>query len=294
MMDMGDGVPKALVEPTDRSLAQSLALLKKWHLAEGGRLRYAFAPRFALSCTRKLLEEVAHLAKEHGVRIHTHASENRGEIELVRAQTGQENIAFLSSLGIAGPHVTLAHCVWLSDEERARLAREGTVVCHCPGSNLKLASGIAEIPELPSAGVPVALGADGAPCNNNLDLFVEMRLAALLQKPRLGPKALPAQQVLEMATLHGARALGLEDEVGSIEPDKRADLIDVSVEGLHSNPGGNDPVSQLVYSAQSRDVLHVIIDGRPVMLDRRLLTLDETAVRASAVKHAERLARTLR
>ena len=294
MMDAGDGVPDGLSEPTDRSIAESLALLEKWHRTHDDRLRYAFCPRFALSCTRGLLEEVAKLAKARGVRIHTHASENRGEIALVRELTGEENIAYLSGLGLCGPHVTLAHCVWLSPAERARLAQEGTVVCHCPSSNLKLASGIAEVPELLEAGVPVALGPDGAPCNNNLDLFVEMRLAALLQKPRLGPKALPALQVLEMATLHGARAIGLKDELGSIEPDKRADLIVVDLDGLHLTPGGEDPVSQLVYSAQSRDVRHVIIDGRPVMHDRRLMTLDEAQVRDRARRHAARLARTLR
>src|SRR5207249_6552218 len=128
-------------------------------------------------------------------------------------------------VGIAGRRAALAHCVWIDAHEMDRLARQGTTVVHCPSSNLKLASGVAKIPELLAAGCRVAIGADGAPCNNGLDAFAEMRLAALIQKPRLGADALPAAQVLELATLGGARALGLEDEIGRIAPGRRADPV---------------------------------------------------------------------
>jgi 5-methylthioadenosine/S-adenosylhomocysteine deaminase len=294
MMDEGAGVPKGLQESTRASLDDSLALLERWHGEANGRLRYAFCPRFALSCTDELMREVARLSREKGVRVHTHASENRKEIDAVRARFGQDNIRALSELGLGGPHVTLAHAVWLSAEERELLARERTCVCHCPSSNLKLASGIAEVPELIEAGVTVALGADGAPCNNNLDLFLEMRLAALLQKPRKGPLSMPPGQVLEMATRHGARALGLEDEIGSLEPDKRADLIVVDPSGAHATPVGEDPIAQLVYSCRATDVRDVVIDGRVVMLKRRVLTLDERAVRARAEQAGKKLARAVR
>jgi cytosine/adenosine deaminase-related metal-dependent hydrolase len=292
MMDAPD-TPKGLKEDTARSVADSLALLKRWHGAEDGRLRYAFCPRFVLSCTEPLLKQVAELATAWNARIHTHASENRTECELVRQRTGKDNVAYFHSLKLAGPHVTLAHGVWLSEEERRLLVQSGTVVCHCPSSNLKLASGIAQVPELLDQGVHVCLGSDGAPCTNNLDIFTEMRLAALLHKPRLGPLAMPAMRVLELATVQGARGLGLEHEIGSIEEGKRADLIVVDLSRAHATPGGEDPVAQLVYSGKGEDVRHAIVDGRLLMKDRKLLTLDEEEVLARARKHALRVARAI-
>jgi cytosine/adenosine deaminase-related metal-dependent hydrolase len=292
MMDAGDALPAGLRETTEGSLSESLALLERWHDTHEGRLRYAFAPRFVLSCTEKLMREVARLAKERGVRIHTHASENPTECQVVRQRTGLDNVEYFHSLGMTGPHVTLAHCVWLNAEERRILAETGTVVCHCPSSNLKLASGIAEVPELLEAGVRVCLGADGAPCNNNLDMFMEMRLAALVHKPRKGPLAMPPLRVLEMATLEGARALGLEDELGSLEEGKRADITVVDLRGVHSSPSApEDVLSPLVYAGRATDVVHVLIEGKPVMKDRQLLTMDGPAVVANARKQAERVAK---
>ncbi|WP_225410969.1 5'-deoxyadenosine deaminase [Stigmatella hybrida] len=289
MMDAGQGLPAGLRETTKASLAESVALLERWHGTHGDRLRYAFAPRFVLSCSEPLLKQVAHLAREKGVRVHTHASENATECDVVRQRVGQDNVAYFHSLGLTGPHVTLAHCVWLTAEEQRLLRETGTVVCHCPSSNLKLASGIAKVPELMDAGVHVCLGADGAPCNNNLDLFVEMRLAALLHKPRVGPLAMPALRVLEMATLEGARALGLEAEVGSLEVGKRADVTVVDLRGLHVTPVPRDVMGALVHAARSTDVSHVVIDGRLVLKDGKLLTLDPAEVADNARRHASRI-----
>ncbi len=290
MMDVGQGVPAQLRETTADSLAESLRLAGQWHGTHDGRLRYAFAPRFVLSCTEGLLRQVADKARELSLRVHTHASESAAECDVVRQKTGNDNVAYLASLGISGDHVTLAHCVWLTAQEHRLLRESRTSVCHCPSSNLKLASGIAKIPELLAEGVRVSLGADGAPCNNNLDMLVEMRLAALIHKPRAGALAMPPMQVLELATLGGARALGLEAEVGSIEPGKRADLAVVDLRGPHASPRVEDAVGQLVYSGRSADVRHVLIDGRVVMRDRELLTMDEASVLAEADVHAGRLA----
>jgi cytosine/adenosine deaminase-related metal-dependent hydrolase len=289
MMDTGHALPAGLRETTEASIAESVALLERWHGKHGDRLRYAFAPRFVLSCTETLLKEVSRLSRERGVRIHTHASENPTECDLVRQRIGLDNVAYFHSLGMSGPHVTLAHCVWLTAEEQRLLRETGTVVCHCPSSNLKLASGIAKVPELMDAGVHVCLGADGAPCNNNLDLFVEMRLAALLHKPRVGPLAMPPMRVLEMATLEGARALGLEKEVGSLEEGKRGDVTVVDVRGLHTLPTPESVLGVLVHAARSTDVSHVAIDGRLVLKDRQLLTLDARDVAERAQKHAARI-----
>src|SRR5215218_2149697 len=236
MMDKGDEVPAGLREESEDSIRESLALLEEWHGRADGRLRYCFAPRFAVSCTRGLLERVAALARERGVMIHTHASENLSEIELVESETGLRNVLYLDSLGVSGPHVLLAHCVHLDGGEIGLLASKGTHVAHCPSSNMKLGSGVAPVSEMLGSGVSVSLGADGAPCNNRLDMFTEMRSAALLQKVSRGADALPAARVLWMATLDGARALGLDSEIGSLEAGKLADITVVELGRLHTTP----------------------------------------------------------
>ncbi len=288
MMDKGDEVPNALQEQTESSIEESLSLLEEWHGKAGGRIRYCFAPRFAISCTRELLQKVAELARARGVMIHTHASENRTECELVQEESGLRNIAYLDSLGLTGRHVALAHCVHLSVDEIETLKNTGTNVVHCPSSNLKLGSGIAPIAKLLEEGISVSLGADGAACNNRLDMFTEMRMAALLQKVLHGPEVLPANRVLRMATMDGARVLGLDAEIGSIEAGKRADLSVVRLDRLHTTPA-KDVVSALVYSAETDDVDTVIIDGRLVMRDRQLLSIDEAETIASAKVEAENL-----
>jgi 5-methylthioadenosine/S-adenosylhomocysteine deaminase len=289
MMDKGEGVPAELHEESRASIDESLALIRKWHGQADGRIRCCFAPRFAISCTHELLAEVAELAKRHNVLIHTHASENKSECEIVEGDTGKRNIMYLDSVGITGPHVVLAHCVHLDTEEMETLMQTKTNVAHCPSSNLKLGSGLARVAEMLARRIPVSLGADGAPCNNRLDMFTEMRTAALLQKLAHGPEALPAARVLRMATIDGARALGLEQEIGSIETGKRADLIVVDLNQLHSSPSP-DVVSALVYSAQSTDVRTTIIDGRLVMRDRTLITLNESTVIDEANREAVDLA----
>jgi cytosine/adenosine deaminase-related metal-dependent hydrolase len=175
-----------------------------------------------------------------------------------------------------------------------RLARQGTNVAHCPSSNLKLASGIAKVPELLAAGCRVAIGTDAAPCNNRLDVFAEMRLAALVQKPRLGADALPAAQVLELATLGGAHALGLDAEIGSIAPGKRADLVVLDLREPHLHPLLGDPVSLVVYAACASDVRDVVVDGRPVVLGHELVTAPIDAIVREADRCASELHRLAR
>jgi 5-methylthioadenosine/S-adenosylhomocysteine deaminase len=289
MMDKGEEVPEALREESEDSVRESLALLEEWHGRADGRVRYCFAPRFAVSCTRGLLERVARLARERGVMIHTHASENKTECEMVERETGSRNVVYLDSLGVSGPHVLLAHCVHLSEEELGLLSSKGTHVSHCPSSNMKLGSGVAPVSEMFERGVSVSLGADGAPCNNRMDMFTEMRTAALLQKVVGGAAALPAARVLRMATRGGARALGLEGEIGSVEPGKRADLTVIDLERLHTTPRP-DVVSTIVYAAEAADVRDVLIDGRAVLRDRALTTLDEREVLADAGRQYELLA----
>jgi cytosine/adenosine deaminase-related metal-dependent hydrolase len=289
MMDAPDPqIPAGLRETTQHSLDESLALYKRWHGASGGRLRYAYAPRFVLSCTPALLEEVARRGKADGVRIHTHASENQSEVAEVRRRFGAGNIEYFAKIGMLGEHVTIAHGVHLSDADRRLLADTKTHVTHCPSSNLKLASGVADVPELIAAGVTVGIGADGAPCNNNLDGFLELRLAALLHKPGRGPRTLPAPQAVKLATAGGAAALGLASEIGALDVGRRGDVIAVDIDTLHATPTGN-PYSAIAYAVKSTDVRHVAVDGQVVVRDRRLLTLDVEKVRANAKAAARRV-----
>ncbi len=290
MMDKGDDVPSALLEQTKNSIEESKGLIKEWHGRAGGRVRCCLAPRFAVSCSRELLSQVANLAREHNVMIHTHASENKGECEMVERETGVRNIIYLDSLGISGLHVVLAHCIHLNDDEMERLARTHTNVAHCPSSNLKLGSGIARVSDMLARGISVSLGADGAACNNRLDMFTEMRTAALLQKVTNGPEALPAQRALQMATLDGARAMGLDQEIGSLKLGKRADVIVVNIEQTHSVPG-TGVVSSLVYSAQPSDVRATIVDGRVLMREGELLNLNHCEIIDEANRQARELHR---
>jgi 5-methylthioadenosine/S-adenosylhomocysteine deaminase len=285
-----EGAPLALAESTDAALEEAEALAQRWHGSARGRLRVCFAPRFVPSCSGPLLRAASELAERFDAQLHTHAAESIVERETVLRTTGLEEIAYLDSVGISGPRATLAHCVWVDAHEIARLARQGTNVVHCPSSNLKLGSGVARIPEMLAAGCRVAIGADGAPCNNRLDVLAEMRLAALIQKPRVGADAFPAGRVLELATLGGARALGLEQELGTIAPGKRADLVVLDWSGPHLRPSGSDPVSTLVYAAHASDVRDVFVDGAPVVLSHELLTVPIEEI----VREADRCATELR
>jgi 5-methylthioadenosine/S-adenosylhomocysteine deaminase len=276
----GEG-PARLFQERAAALDESLALHKRWNGAAEGRLRTALAPRFAISCTRDLLEDTAAVSREQGLLVHTHASEQREEIEVVRRATGQDNVAYLASLGLATERLCAAHCVWVTDAEQQLLAERHVNVLHCPGSNLKLGSGIAPVPEMRARGISVSLGADGAACNNTLDMFHEMRLAAMVQAMRLGPGTLPARDVVLMATREGARALGQAHELGSIEPGKRADLIVVGTRGVHHAPGG-DPYSALVYASRASDVRATLVDGHIVARDGRVVWAEIESLRDAA------------
>ena len=272
MMDWGD-IPDSLQETTTESIDGSLKLLEKWHDSAEGRIKYAFAPRFVLSCTQELLSQTYHLSKEYGVLFHSHAAENIEETRLVEQTFGARNINVFEKLGIVGPEVCLAHCIWLDDKEKDILEQNSMKVLHCPSANLKLGSGIAPIPEYLERGISISLGADGAPCNNNMDIFNEMRLAALIQKPKNGPTVMSSETVFRMATIEGAKALGLENQIGSIEIGKKADLVFCKLNDLRSIPFENI-YSKVVYSTNSSSVNHLMIDGKWVMQDRTLSAYD--------------------
>ena len=286
MMDSGEGVPARLREATRASLDDADALQRRWSGAADDRLRYAYAPRFVLSCTEAMLRELAARVRA-GARLHTHASEQLDECALVRSERGADNIEYFDALGLVGPRTALAHCVHPTAVERRILADRGAHVVHCPLSNLKLGAGIGAIPEMLAEGISIAIGADGAPCNNNLDGLLELRLCALLHKHRAGAAALPAATALELATFGGARAIGRADEIGSLEVGKRADVVAIDLMTPHGTPSP-DPTSQVVYAAQSRDVRHVFVDGRQLVADGALTELTGLdRLEVIAVAHTE-------
>lgn len=275
MLDLGGtDVPAALMEDTETCLRESERLMNRWHMSAGGRLRYAFAPRFVPSCTETLLTRTRDMARANGVRLHTHASENKGECAYVESLVHMRNLRYLHSIGYTGEDVILAHCIWIDDDELRILADTGTHAVHCPSSNMKLASGIARIDEMLAAGCRVALGLDGA--HNHMDALVELRQAGILQKVRTNrPTALSPLQALEMATLGGARALGQEDELGSLEPGKKADLAVINPDRLNMAPRiGRDPVAQVVYQATHENVEATMVDGVFLYRDGKYTTLD--------------------
>ena len=294
LMDSGRGVPPRLLQATEAALGEAESLGRAWDGRDGGRIRFALCPRFVLSCSPALWRGVLDLSRRHGWLVHTHASENRDELAAVRRAVGADNVAWFDSIGLTGPRLVLAHCVHLTRSEEAVLARTGTSAVHCPGANLKLASGFAPVPRLLRRGVNVALGADGAPCNNTLDVFHEMRLAATLHLPRFGPRAIAATDVLAMATINGARALGLADQIGSVEEGKRADLVVVDLSGPHLAPPGGDLHAAIVYCARAGDVRDVWVDGRMLVRDRTLRTLDARALARQAPRAMSALARRAR
>jgi cytosine/adenosine deaminase-related metal-dependent hydrolase len=291
MMDnLSEDIPPGLRESTEDSLQVSVDLYEKYHGQGNGRLEVAFMPRFVISCTDRILKEISRLAREKKAYVHTHASENLAEIKKVEDRYGLRNVVLLEKIGLTGPNVILVHCVWLDQEEIKILADSGTRIVHCPSSNLKLASGVAPIPALLKSGAEVSLGADGAPCNNNLDCFVEMRHAALIHKPIHGPMVMPAQQVFEMATIAGARAIGHEHDLGSLEAGKKADLAVVSTGGLHTWPNVHtDVYSQIVYQVQASDVSLTMVDGQIVMQDRQLSTIDVSRLKQSSARSLDRV-----
>ncbi|MCC7371474.1 MAG: amidohydrolase family protein [Chloroflexi bacterium] len=279
LMDRGEGVPPGLCQPTAAALAESDALRARWDGAAGGRLRYAYNPRFILSCSPELLQGVAERARS-GAWVHTHASEQQEELAVVRAELGCSDLEYFARIGLTGPWLVLAHGVWFDDAGLAEVARSGSHVTHCPASNMKLASGLAPVRRMLDLGINVALGSDGAACSNTLDGWQQLWLAALIGSVHDGAGALPAREAFEVATLGGARALGLADQIGSVEVGKRADLLVVDP---HAHLPNGDPYTTLVYSCRGTDVRAVLVDGRVVVDAGRLLTLDAEAVRADAV-----------
>jgi 5-methylthioadenosine/S-adenosylhomocysteine deaminase len=249
----------------------------------------ALAPHSMYTLDAATLTAVRDLGRRHGAPILIHLAETRDETRIANERHGKSPTAYLESIEFWGPRTLAAHGVWLSPDDIQILQRRSVAVSHNPESNMKLASGTSPVPAMLQAGMTVGLGTDGAASNNDLDMFEAMRQAAFLHKLQSGdPRAMGARSALAMATLQGARALGMGDRVGSLEPGKKADLIVVSMDSARQTPM-YDPVSHLVYVTRGDDVRATIVNGRILMRDRRVLTLDAPAVLREARAMAERV-----
>lgn len=252
------------------------------------------APHALYTTPFEVIRKAFQLARKHGVPFQIHAVEAKEEDRLVQEKLGKKTIEALDDAGLLGPGVLLAHGVWLSDEDIRRVAQSGAGISHNPESNMKTASGVARVPELLEAGIPVGLGTDGPASNNNLDLFEEMDTAAKLHKlVRDDPTVLPAREVFAMATRGGARALGMEDKIGSIEIGKRADLALIDMRQPELTPL-YDVYSQLVYATKGAQVKTVIVNGRVVLEDRQMMTLDTAEVLRQARKIQTQITHSLK
>jgi cytosine/adenosine deaminase-related metal-dependent hydrolase len=292
-MDLGKSrgglPPDSVVEDRDQILAASEEAIERFHdPSPDSMLRIALAPCSPFSVTRELMAEAAELARKKGVRLHTHLAETKDEEEFCLEQYGVRPVEYLEDLGWLGEDVWLAHCVHLNEGEVKRFGQTGTGVAHCPTSNARLGAGIAPVASLLRAGAPVGLGVDGAASNEAGELGMELREALILARLAGGPAALTARETLELATIHGARCLGREAEIGSLEPGKLADVALWRVDDL-VHAGISDLVAALVFGPAPRVEL-LLVGGRPVVQDAELRTADEGEIAREIAVASRRLA----
>ena len=279
-------------EVQEAKLAEAIAFARDWNGKADGRITTMISPHAPYTCPPEYIERFVQAAHDYNLPLHTHMSETIAEVEQNVRDYGLRPVEHLDRLGFFSRPALVAHAVHLNDAEIELLAAKEVAVSHNPVSNLKLASGIARVPELLRAGVTVSLGTDSVASNNNLDLFEEIRFAALLHKGVSGdPTAIPALEALKMGTVYGAKSIWQQDQIGSLKAGMKADFIAVDIEQPHFYPK-TDIISHLVYSGSGRDVLHVWIDGRQVLKNGECTLLDEEKIRHEAQASFERLLRT--
>ncbi len=278
-------------EQAQIKLNETRELFKNWHGKGNGRIKVMVAPHAPYTCSPDFLKEAFNLAKELNTRIHIHLSETKKEVEDSFKLYGKSPIKHVYDLGILDLPTIAAHCVHIDDEDIEIMKEKNVFPVNNPGSNLKLASGFSPVAQMLKRGIPVALGTDGSSSNNNLNMFEEINLAAIINKAvNLDAVSVPAKSALEMATINGAKALGWSKEIGSIEIGKKADMILIDVDKPHLYPHHNT-ISSLAYSAQASDVDTVIVDGKIIMEKREIKTLDVEKIKFMAEKHAQDLIR---
>ena len=292
VMDIGtyatqeNSMHSGLIESRETSLLGVIDMHSKWNKAARDRIHVWFGPRTPGGVTSELYREMSDYAHKYDMGITMHLAEVEADKIYLNEKFGLSPVLYAESVGLLGAKTVLVHMVWLNDEDINKLAETGTNVSHNPSSNSKLASGICKVPQMLQRGVNVALGCDGGPSNNDYDMIREMKLAALIHKAvSLDPTIVPAETVLEMATINGAQALGLAHEIGSLEVGKKADMVVLDLSRLHTTPSPN-PVSSLVYAATGGEVDTVMVDGRVLVQGGSLLSMNEEEVKNEARLHA--------
>lgn len=286
-----DVLHPGLFESREASLHNVLSMHDKWEGAADERIHIWFGPRVPGGVSPDLYREISQLARQHDMGITMHLAEVKDDVLFLQEKYGLSPVSYVESVGLLGPKTVLADMVWLDQPDIDKLAATGTHVAHNPTSNSKHAMGICKVPQMLASGVNVALGCDGGSSNNSYDMLREMKCAALLHKAaNANPLLLPAETALEMATIRGARALGLEREIGSLEVGKKADLVVLNFNCLHTTPSIN-PISTLVYAATGNEVAMVVVDGQIVVEQDELLTMEEEEVIEQARRNAASLYR---
>jgi len=278
-------IPEEILQPIKKQVHDAKVIYKRWHNASDGRIKIMLGPCTPYICSKSYLEKIIELARQWNTPIQIHVAEAPYEVELIMKEQGRTPINYLKSIGLLDLKTIAVHCIWLSDEEKNILQKYNVAVSHNPESNMKLGSGVMDLPWMLKQGVNVALATDGAASNDNLNMLGAIRAASLLHRVAYrDPTIISSHTLLRMATINGARALGLEKEIGSIERDKRADIILIDLSKPHTRPLGNIE-NMLVHCSLGSDVETVIIDGKIVMKNRNLLTVNEEKV----MKEAERI-----
>ena len=292
LMDQGEGVPRGLLEPPSRAIEEALALAKRFDGAAGGRLQVSLAPRFILSCSQGLWHDVVAASAENHLRVHTHLAESPTESREVSAVVHVSAARYFAAQQVLSERFIGAHGVWLEPEELTLLKRANASLVHCPGSNLKLGSGFANLRAWKDAGIRCGIGSDGAACNNRLDMLNEMSLAAGIARALHPERPLGAREILALATRDGADALGIGSITGSLEAGKQADVIVMDGSAPHHGPHeSHDPYTTIVHAARSSDVRLTLVSGRVLYRDGRWTTLDPERVTAEARAEARGLLR---
>lgn len=290
LMDVGEGVPEGMAQPADAVLAGALGVADRWHGRENGRLRVSLAPRFILSCSEQLWLDVRDASKERGLLVHTHIAEAPTEGAEVKAAVGCHAAPYFAKHGVLSERFVGAHGVQLDEAEMDLVRAADAALVHCPGSNLKLGSGLADVKAWRERGIRCGIGSDGAPCNNRLDMFAEMGLAGGIARVRHRDAPMGARDVVALATIDGARALGIGGETGSLEAGKQADLAVVDVDGPAAAPfAEEEPYTALVFGAAARDVVLTVVAGRVLYERGAWPRLDRGQVLHDAKSEARRL-----
>lgn len=289
VMDEGEGLPAPWQRTMEEELTKQEELFHKYNNTADGRIKVWFGLRTIFNCSDELIKATKEMADKYNTGIHMHVAEIAGEIDYVKTKDGFGTVEHLNKLGVLGPNLLAVHTVWLNNRELDLFRLNDVKVSHNPGAAMKVVLGFASIPEMLEKGIPVSIGTDGAPSNNRMDMMRDIYLTAMIHKGRtLRATCVPAEEILEMATINGAKCALRDQEVGSLEVGKKADLIVISSEDIHSQPMHN-PIGNIVYAMSSQNIESTMCNGKWLMKEREVLVVDEIKLLADVKAQAAKI-----